>query len=255
MTDEAIRENRDFVSMSNTDFEVLFDALDRTDEVQFRTLFTPLAQTNMVDLIRSQSGFGDDFHFIKCKRTNRILTKHSQGRETTLLPTAYHSHAFDLIRDNFIDKNTAYFKAIYFDFAPLLAIPIYQERPIHSLDPLPDYAQKYACKECESLANRALPESVLHPRTQTRAILKSAFLGTENEGDVVRISAFSYDIQKRVDIVPVYGGDGRWHNVHVPWDDYLPLERSTDFLVCSEGGDEHRTPVARRADLCMFTHK
>ena len=48
-TDKAIKGNGDFMSMSNTDFEVLFDALDRTHEVQFRTLFTPLAQNNMVD--------------------------------------------------------------------------------------------------------------------------------------------------------------------------------------------------------------
>ena len=83
-TDKALKKNEDFVSMSNTDFEVLFDALDRTNEVQFRTLFTPLAQTNMVDLIRSTDGYGDDFDFIKQKRTNRIISKHSQGRAIKL---------------------------------------------------------------------------------------------------------------------------------------------------------------------------
>ena len=73
-TDKAIKNNEDFVSMSNSDFEVLFDALDRNNEVQFRTLFTPLAQTNMVALIRSKVGYGDDFNFIKHNRTNRIIT-------------------------------------------------------------------------------------------------------------------------------------------------------------------------------------
>ena len=70
-TDNAIEQNKDFVSMSNTDFEVLFDALDRDNEVQFRTLFTPLAQTNMVDLILSDDTYGDDFHFFKRKRMNK----------------------------------------------------------------------------------------------------------------------------------------------------------------------------------------
>ena len=73
-TDRAISGGGDFMSMSNTDFEVLFDALDRNNEVQFRTLFTPLAQTNMVDLLLSDTGYGDDFHFIKSKRTNRIIS-------------------------------------------------------------------------------------------------------------------------------------------------------------------------------------
>ena len=147
MTDKAIKENKDFVSMSNSDFEVLFDALDRTNEVQFRTLFTPLAQTNMVDLIRSKSGFGDDFNFIKQKRTNKIFTEHSQGRDVAIPASAYFSYSFDVIRECFIKKNTEFFKALYFDFAPLWAIPVYQERPVHSLEPIPDYTQKYSYKE------------------------------------------------------------------------------------------------------------
>ncbi|MBR2978106.1 MAG: hypothetical protein IKC50_07550, partial [Oscillospiraceae bacterium] len=116
-TDKAIRNNDDFTSMSNVDFEVLFDALDRTDEVQFRALFTPLAQTNMVDLILSKTGYGDDFDFLKQKRMNRIISNHSQGRPVNLLPDAYTSYSFDLIKDNFVNKNIEFFRAVYFDFA------------------------------------------------------------------------------------------------------------------------------------------
>ena len=66
-TDRSISQSGDFMSMSNSDFEVCFDALDRTHEIQFRGLFTPLAQTNMVDLILSKVGYGDDFDFIDTK--------------------------------------------------------------------------------------------------------------------------------------------------------------------------------------------
>ena len=117
-TDKAIANNQDFMSMSNSDFEVLFDALDRTNEVQFRTLFTPLAQTNMVDLLLSKEGFGDDFHFIKLRRTNKIISNHSQGRAVNLLANQYTSYSFDMIKENFIGKNISFFKAVYFDFAP-----------------------------------------------------------------------------------------------------------------------------------------
>ena len=130
--------------MSNTDFEVLFDALDRTNEVQFRTLFTHLAQTNMVALILSKLGYGDDFNFIKQKRMNKIISTHSQGRPINISARSYPSYSFDIIKDNFITKNTDFFKAVYFDFAPLWAIPIYQERPMHSLQPIPEYSQKYS---------------------------------------------------------------------------------------------------------------
>ena len=251
-TDKAIRENSDFISMSNSDFEVLFDALDRDNEVQFRTLFTPLAQTNMVDLIRSREGYGDDFNFIKMKRTNRIITHHSQGRVINLIPDSYTSYSFDIVNENFECKNREFFKAVYFDFAPLLAIPMYQERPVHSLKPIPDYSQMYSLKECEALANAVDRRHVVHPNTKTPAILKSSFVHSENQIDETCITAYSYDIEKRVDLVSVYGGDGRFHNVPVEWDDYLPLEESNYFYIATDEIAKHKKIMARRNGLCIF---
>lgn len=251
-TEKALSQNSDFMSMSNSDFEVMFDALDRTDEVQFRTLFTPLAQTNMVALIRSKTGYGDDFTFVKTKRTNRIVSDHSQGRPINLLPGEYFSYSFDIIKENFVGKNMAFFKAVYFDFAPLLAIPIYQERPVHSLKPIPDYAQLYALKECEVLANAVDYKYVVHPDTKTKAILKSSFVGSKDGVDETCITAYSYDIEKRVDIVPMHGGDGRFHNVPVEWDEYLPLEASNHFYVAADELAKDKSVIARRNGLCIF---
>ncbi len=252
LTDKAIRENDDFTSMSNTDFEVLFDVLDRDDEVQFRTLFTPLAQTNMVDLILSETGYGDDFNFIKNKRMNKIICNHSQGRDMNLLPSAYTSYSFDIVKNNFVSKNAEFFKAVYFDFAPLLAIPAYQERPVHSLKPVPDYEQLYSLKECETLANALDAQYVVHPNTKTNAILKSSFVRSENNVDETCITAYSYDIEQRVDVVSVYGGDGRYHNVSVPWDEYLPLEAKNNFFVTKQENCKGFDVMASRDGLCMF---
>ena len=228
---DAIEDNKSFVSMSNTTFEVLFDALDRTHEVQFRTLFTPLAQTNMEDLIRSRIGYGDDFNFYKMHRMNRIVTGHSQGRELFLSPDAYRSYSYEIIRENFITKNVEYFKSIYFDFAPLWAIPMYQDRPVHSLKPLPDYSQRFSLREYEALANAMSPSSVAHPHSKTQAILKSSFDGHKGEADRMTITAYSYDTVPRVDFVTMMGGDGRFHSVAVHWSEYIPLRHTTSFLV------------------------
>ena len=255
LTDQAIKENGDFMNMSNSDFEVLFDALDRTDEVQFRTLFTPLAQTNMVSLIRSKTGYGDDFNFIKLNRTNRIISHHSQGRALNLLPGNYTSYSFDIIRENFIGKNAEFFKAIYFDFAPLWAIPVYQERPVHSLKPIPDCSQKYSLKECEALANAVDHKHVVHPRTKTPAILKSAFVRSRDDMDETQITAYSYDIEPRVDFVPMMGGDGRIHSVPVQWDDYLPLVAQNLFSISTADGAKNQKIIARRNGLCISKSK
>ncbi len=251
-TDRAIKRNDDFVSMSNSDFEVLFDALDRTNEVQFRTLFTPLAQTNMVALILSKLGYGDDFHFIKTKRTNRIISNHSQGRAINLLPKNYVSYSYDIIKENFIGKNADFFKAVYFDFAPLWAIPLYQERPVHSLKPIPDYSQLYSLKECEVLANAADYKYMVHPDTKTNAILKASYVGSKDNVDETCITAYSYDIEKRVDIVSVRGDDGYYHDVPVEWDEYLPLEAQNTFCVSTNETAENKTVIARHNGLCIF---
>jgi len=251
-TDQALDQNRDFVSMSNTDFEVLFDALNRTDEVQFRTLFTPLAQTNMVDLILSKTGYGDDFNFIKAKRTNQIVSDHSQGRAINLLPSQYKSHSFDQIKENFMGKNREFFRAVYFDFAPLWAIPIYQERPVHSLKPVTGYSQLYALKECEALANALDSKYTVHPDTKTQVILKSSFVRSEDQIDQTCITAYSYDIEGRVDIVSVRGDDGYYHDVPVEWDEYLPLETKNHFFVSSDDVAKNKSVMARRNGLCIF---
>lgn len=246
-TDEAIKENSDFMSMSNTDFEVLFDALDRTNEVQFRTLFTPLAQTNMVDLILSKVGYGDDFHFFKRNRMNQILTKHSQARPICLSTNLFQSHSYDVIKEQFLTRNADFFRGIYFDFAPLWAIPAYHERPVHSLKPIPDLSQRYSCKEGEVLANAADRLSLSHPDTKTETIFKTSFVRSAGEMDETCVTAYSYDIFPRVDFVPMLGGDGRMHAVPVDWQEYMPLEArnhcyitrqeiaSGEVLACKNG--------------------
>ena len=253
MTDKAIKGGTDFMSMSNSQFEVLFNALDRNHEVQFRSHFTPLAQTNMVSLIRSKEGYGDDFAFVKYNRSNKIVTEHSQGRVINLQAGQYTSHSFDVIRDSFVNKNANFFKAVYFDFAPLLAIPVYQERPVHSLQPIPDFAQRYSLQECEALANAVNTAYVVHPDTKTRAILKSQYIGTHNGVDETRITAYSYDIALRVDFIPVLGGDGRLHAVPVEWNEYLPLEAYNHFYVATAQAAPNQNTIANRNGLCMFS--
>ena len=254
-TDKALKDNKEFVSMSNTDFEVIFDAFDRDNEVQFRTLFTPLAQTNMVDLLLSKSGFGDDFDFIKRKRTNRIVSLHSQSRAINLYPSDYASYSYDIIEANFQNKNASYFKAVYFDFAPLWAIPIYQESPVHSLDPISDEHGIYSYKECESLLNNIDPSFVAHQNSKTRCILKSDFIKSKDGEDEIRSSAFSYDIVGRVDFVPMFGGDGRMHSVAVPWDDYIPLVEGHRFFVADVKKSENKNIIAERRGVCIYNKK
>ena len=129
---------------------------------------------------------------------------------------------------------------------------MYQERPVHSLEPIPDYDQLYSRKECEVLANAVAPEYVVHPRTQTQAIVKTSFIGSQNGVDETCITAYSFDIQRRTDYVTVHGGDGHFHSVAVDWDDYLPLEHSSTFYIAAEEAAQNQSVIARRNGLCIF---
>ena len=239
--EKALENNQNFMGMTNTEFDVLFDALDRNHEVQFRLLFTPLAQTNMVDLLRSETGYGDDFDFYKNLRMNTIVSEHSQQRDLLLNPTAFHHHDFEVIKERFFSEHSEYFKAVYFDFAPLLALPVYQERPIRSLEPLPDLSQKYSVWEYEALANAVGSSHLAHPNSKTPAILKATYHSGTQDSEQVHITAYSYDTIDRVDHVPVRGGDGHMHLVPVHWQEYIPLEASQQMQVsfAAPSGQDH----------------
>ena len=252
MSDKAAKQNSTFTSMSNSDFEVLFDALDRTNELQFRTLFTPLAQTNMVSLIRSRTGYGDDFDFTKRKKTNKIVSQHSQKRSLTLFPASYHSHSFDVIKESFISKNIDFFKSVYFDFAPIWAIPIYQERPVHSLKPIPKIPRKYSQKQSEVMSNKIPTRYTVHPHSKTQAIIKATLVGSNGDIDEISVTSYSYNTRGRVDHIPVFGGDGRMHMVPVHWDEYIPLQATNNFYVAPLALTAGRNILAIHNDICIF---
>ena len=211
-----------------------------------------MAQTNICDLILSKTGYGDDFNFFKRNRMNKIISNHSQGRAMNLVPDDYVSYSFDIIKDNFTNKNIEFFRAVYFDFAPLLAIPAYQERPVHSLKPIPDYTQLYSLKESEALANAVDVRYVVHPNTKTQAILKSCFVASDGNADETCITAYSYDIEQRVDVVMVRGGDGKYHSVSVPWDEYMPLEARNNFYITKYDNNQNFNVYATRNGLCIY---
>lgn len=218
-----------FQEMANAEFDVLFGASDRDHEVQFRLMFTPLAQCNLVDLMTSKAGFGDDFRFEKRKRYNVITSEHAQSRSFSTAPSTYFSFDVDELRLKFFEFQTGFFKSVFFDFAPLFSVPAYVEEPANSLDPIDsDERSVYAH---EIMANAIGMSAFAHPESETSAILKTSLSSRSGDTDTVTVSAFSYRTEPRCDYVPVLGGDGRYHNVPVEWREYFPLSHSAKMSV------------------------
>ncbi len=229
--EEALERGESFTEMANSEFDVLFGAVNRNHEVQFRMLFTPLAQNNMVDLMRSEVGYGDDFDFYKFERRNIIHSDHAQKWRMDTDVSNYTSYDFEQIKEKFTSYNNEYFKSVFFDFAPLLAVPMYHDKVVKSLEKPKEYKLNFTMQEYESLANR-LPRDLLDPLgAATRTIYNATGISSDGERDTVRIKACSHDAVSRVDYVMVLGGDGRMHSVPVPWTEYIPIVRESDISV------------------------
>ena len=234
-TRKAVKTGDTFQEMANTQFDVLFGALDRDNETQFRVMYTPLAQSNTVDLVTNKVGYGDDFYFNKCNRFNYIISEHAQKWNMLTYPNVYYSYDVDTARVNFLNFNTNYFKSVFFDFAPLFSVPSYIEEPCASLEPYPEYDTNYPYYEYEVMANSLGQERFVHPESRTDAILKTRFLGKQGKADIVSVTAMSYTTVPRVDFVPVRGGDGNYHNVPVEWIEYIPVSNIKNIRVDAVG--------------------
>lgn len=221
-----------FTVMGNTEFEVLFGAVDRNNEVQFRLLFTPLAQTQLLQLMKDkETGFGDDISFYKHRMINYIYPQHLQRFRLNITPVYCYSYDFDVIRERFISYNNDFFKHLYFTFAPILAIPICQQQKPREFI-YRDLYDSYACYfEHEYVANNISDYPLAHPKSETSNILKTTVLHSEGKCDTVRVTAFGYRTIKRVDYVKKLGGDGCIHLVPVEWIEYIPVYKHTDIEI------------------------
>jgi hypothetical protein len=233
MTEKAVRKGGSFNAMANSEFEILFNSFDRDNEQQFRLLFTPLGQTNMVKLIKNDP-YGDDFYWYKRKCLNYIFSKHSQDINYDITPQMFYDYDIENARKKFLEINQTFFKGLFFDLAPILSIPLYQQMKTHEYIyniPYEAYHTKY---EQEALANRFDKKLLMDPLSKTDAIIKCDFQSKDESVDYIDIHAYSYNTIRRVDYVSKLGGDGRLHQVPVEWFEYIPLEKVSKMSLCDE---------------------
>lgn len=231
---KAVKHGGTFQEMANSEFDVLFGATDRDNEVEFRFMYTPLGQRSTVALLKDTNNFGDDFDFIKRGKCNIIMSDHAQNFKMGLYASDYKHFDFTVIQSRFIGLNEAYFRSIFFDFAPLFCVPAYLDEPCASLEDEPTYNTNYTYYEHEVISNTIGYEAFMHEDSCTEAILKTKTLSTKDGNDLITVTAYSYMGVDRIDLIPVKGGDGNYHNVPVPWIEYIPLEKTSAVVVSDE---------------------
>ena len=105
---KSVNQGTNYTVFGNSEFEVLFGATNRNHEVQFRLLFTPLAQTELLKLMKEKTlGFGDDFDFIKHKKINIIVPEHLATIKLDMSPSYYASYDFEDMKKKFVEYQNA----------------------------------------------------------------------------------------------------------------------------------------------------
>lgn len=227
-----ITKGGSYTVMGNSEFEVLFGANNRNNEVQFRLLFTPLAQKQLLALMKEKEyGYGDDFDMIKHKKINRIYPEHLDDIPLDPEPKYFFGYEHAEIKNRFVIYQNSYFRSIYFAFAPLLAIPLYQQTMPKEYIYKDLYDSNVSFYEHEKVVNRMNIESFKHPLSVTRNILKTDVMKSESNKDVIGVTAYGYQTVEHIEYVTKLGGDGKFHQIPVRWLEYIPVQQTKQVEI------------------------
>lgn len=231
MAEKAIKTGGTYTIFGNEEFESLFDGTNRNNELEYRLLFTPLAQKGILELVKNDKPFGDDFDFTKTGMINKIISGHSQNFNYKSNPADFIKYDYDEAREHFIEYNVSFFEGFYFDLAPLLSIPMYQQNETIGYSELADKRSSVSSLEYEVLANSYNYKVFDAEAARTPAILKTERVASNDGVDKVTVTAYSFRTVEHTDFVSMMGRDGRFHNVPVHWIEYIPIYESNPMSV------------------------
>lgn len=236
LAEKSISKGGTFQPLANTKFESLFGAINRNNETQFRLLFTPLAQQNMVEII-TKSPFGDDFSFYKKNKINIISSLH--GREIFDFDEEGFRNIlyWETLKKTFVQNMCDLYKSLFFEMAPVLSIPLYQttEGGVYDLTKGIQHISDY---EAESFVNHMDISKFRAEGTSTSQILKIKFKGSTNEMDFFEVNSSSFKTRNRVEYEHRLGGDGRMHTIPVHWVEYIPASKTSTVAIKQFNGGE-----------------
>lgn len=231
LAEKAIKKGQSYTKMANSTFEAYFNSSDRNNEVEYRLMFTPLAQKNICYLFSQDKPYGDDITYIKNKDINFIYSTHSMNMDYSGGTYNYDSYDYEVIKKKFTDYNFNFFQGLYFDFLIFLSIPMF---PQHSSLP---YIQDKPCArnvstyEAECLINKLDVKRFAPPEADTDVIVTTNLIHKGKDFDEIAVIGHSYNRISKCDLIPVMGGDGHSHLVPVNYYIYEPVQASTPMVI------------------------
>jgi len=227
--EKNLKDGKSIMLMANEEFEALFGAVDRDNDVQFRLLFTPLAQQNMVELMKDRDYLGDNFYMDKFGKLN--VNENVSFQQLSFSTGVGNYYSFDLeeFRSNFIGFTSDFLLYVYMQLIPFLNIPMYQQtEPEKTFEDFVGGKEEIELSnfDAETLVNddpKYEPEA-----TKTPCITKAKYSGTK---DKFNIYSYGFDTEEMLEYVSVKGGDGYYHDVPVYWIKYIKVSNATEMTI------------------------
>lgn len=228
--------NNVFQTISNPEFEVLFNALDRDNGLEYRLIFTPIAQKAMVDLLLNET-YKDYFCFLKRGESNLVLPLKVSTDMFDVGPEYFYNIDNRLSRQKFVNYNLRYFKSVYYFFAPLFTIPLYkQHQDINYI--YGEQRTNSTSLEQETLANVLPRDYLLGSLINTKVIVNTSNAMKINDiTDKVHLTIKGYQRIPRTEEVPIVAGNGQTYFVTVNWFEYKPVTITRDMYVYTSDED------------------
>ena len=222
LEEKAVKAGRTFTKLGNDEFEAFFGADDRDNEVEYRLLFTALAQRNILDLIKKPEPYGDDWIMVKDGMLTSVASKHSQTFDYQMPIDYFKDYDFVAAKKRFVAYCDDYIRGLFFDLAPIISIPMYQIHKPRDYIYGGQYRANMTSFEHEALINR-MDARLFRPDKADESLpllLKEMNAKKIGDNDEVAVHVLSYKTTPRVDYVSKMGGDGRFHDVPVHWTQY-----------------------------------
>lgn len=230
--EDAVKVGESFQPLANMEFECLFNAMDRNNEVEYRLLFTPLAQQNMLEILQNKYdiGYGDDFSFTKLGKINVLQSQHGENITDYNPYALLNEYSYKTMKEKFVQNITDIFHSLYFDLAPLLSIPLYQLNEADTLyekqafSNITDY-------EAESFTNH-IDQEIFRPLNTVTGIINKVLLNKSvGQTDIYDVTSYSFGYNEKVAHVTATASDGSVHSIPVIYREYFPNTKTTTICI------------------------
>ena len=246
-----------FTPMANDKFDAVFGADDRDNEMEFRLLYTPLAQRNIIDILTNNHPYGDDFYMVKDGMISSVASRHSQSFDYSANPAMFVDFILTRAKENFVKYCDDFIRALYFDLAPIISVPLYQMHSPEEFIFETNYPTNFTSYEQETMAN-SIDADYFRPADADPSLpllikaLPRSSSRNGSDGDTVELHVYSYQTTPMVDYVSMKGGDGRMHDVPVHWIKYDYVECNKTMGMASVGSTNKSYRESQNQGLLNF---